>query len=65
MLGTNKISLRTARILSGYTLKEVATSAGISTRALERYEQDASETPVNIFRHLLHLYGLTCKSVEL
>jgi DNA-binding XRE family transcriptional regulator len=51
------ISLRAARISSGYTSEESAKHLNISPETLCEYERDAGEMPVSMAIVILRLYG--------
>ncbi|KLU63996.1 hypothetical protein DEAC_c39900 [Desulfosporosinus acididurans] len=54
-----KITLRTARELSGYTIKEVADYCGIVVGVLDEYEVDSEYTPISLIRKILSLYKIS------
>ncbi|WP_081924400.1 helix-turn-helix domain-containing protein [Brevibacillus borstelensis] len=60
----SKITLRNARRLRGYTLKEVAKEARVSVGALSRYERNPGETPLHIAVRLSKLYNIPVSSVD-
>lgn len=63
-LNSSKITLRTARILSGYTLKEAAASAGISASVLGRYEKNPSNIYASMATKIVRIYGVTIDDLD-
>ncbi|QJC53041.1 hypothetical protein HGI30_16650 [Paenibacillus albicereus] len=53
-----KMSLSTARILSGYTLEQVSTILDIEFSDLQRFEAAPSELSIETAARLLMLYGM-------
>jgi DNA-binding XRE family transcriptional regulator len=52
------ISLRSARVSSGYTVEEAAKCINISPKKLCGYERDAAEMPLSTAIKILELYRL-------
>ncbi|KZE79349.1 hypothetical protein AV654_17930 [Paenibacillus elgii] len=63
-MSPREISLRTARLLSGYTLKEAAAHAGISVSVLSEFEKKSWETTLNVAISLLELYQVSVDVVN-
>lgn len=55
-INMHQISLRTARITSGYTVEEAAKWINISPETLSEYERDAGEIPLSTAIEILSLY---------
>ncbi|GED53518.1 helix-turn-helix domain-containing protein [Brevibacillus borstelensis] len=55
----SKITLRDARILSGYTPNVAAKEAKVSVESLRRYEQNPGKTPIHIAVRLSNLYNIS------
>lgn len=53
-----KISLRVARVMYGYTVREVAAVCGVSERSMRRYEKDSGNMSYLAFIRLLKFYHL-------
>lgn len=53
-----EISLRAARELRGFTLKEVSEALNRSEVAIAEYEEDSSEIPCRLFAELSDLYQI-------
>jgi DNA-binding XRE family transcriptional regulator len=51
-----RITLRAARVCSGYSTEEAAVSINISPETLCEYELDAGQMPLNTANRLLRLY---------
>jgi DNA-binding XRE family transcriptional regulator len=58
-----QISLRSARINSGYTAQEVAESLNISPKTLWKYERAAGEMPLRAAVKILSLYRISVDDV--
>lgn len=54
-----KISLRSARELSGYTVEEAAKQCGILTETMNRFEDDCRDMPISIGLKISNLYNLS------
>jgi DNA-binding XRE family transcriptional regulator len=54
----NQVSLKTARIMSGFTTKESAQYAEITEKTLSKYERRPSNTPLKIAIKLQKLYNV-------
>jgi hypothetical protein len=63
-LEPRKITIHTARVLSGHKLKDAAAQVDISESSLRRYERVAGEMPLRIAEKLLQLYGFSVDDVE-
>ena len=53
-----KISLRSAREMSGYTVEDVAKQCGILTEVMDRFEEDCRDMPISIGLLISDLYKL-------
>lgn len=62
-MNCKKITLRDARMLNGYTLKDVANYANISINSLIRYERDSGNMPYETLAKILKLYQLPFKYI--
>lgn len=59
-----KVSLRTARLIRGLTIKEAAALANISTRRLSRYEMNVCDTPLEDAIKLLDVYNIPFSALD-
>jgi DNA-binding XRE family transcriptional regulator len=53
-----RISLRAARITSGYSIKKAAIALGISPQRLYKYERNADDLPVSLAKKIIQLYSV-------
>ena len=58
-----KITLRTARELSGYTKEEVASHCGVLVDTLDGFEKDSSLITVAIIRKIIKLYKVPLRLI--
>ena len=52
------ISLRSARVNAGLTIKEAANIIGIHHETLSKYEKDSSDIPMSLLNKLSDLYQI-------
>ncbi|MGL9846078.1 hypothetical protein IGJ91_001237 [Enterococcus sp. DIV0765f] len=52
------ISLRSARVNAGLTIKEAAKIIGIHHETLSKYEKDSSDIPMSLLNKLSNLYQI-------
>ncbi|MGG5339985.1 hypothetical protein IGJ48_002693 [Enterococcus pernyi] len=52
------ISLRSARVNAGLTIKEAAKIIGIHHETLSKYEKDSSNIPMSLLNKLSNLYQM-------
>ncbi|WP_412679087.1 helix-turn-helix domain-containing protein [Brevibacillus borstelensis] len=60
----SKLTLKNARHLRGYTLKEVAQKLRISVKTLSRYERRPGETPLHVAVILISLYQVPISLID-
>lgn len=60
----SKISLRSARLLRGLTIKEVSLLINISQRRLSKYERDNGCAPLEVAIILMNLYGIPMTALD-
>lgn len=60
---TLKITLRAARVNSGYTLIEAASLFGINKDTLSKYEQDSTNVPRSFFTKIESIYKIPIENI--
>ena len=60
-----KISLKTARELSGYTVEEVAVICGITVEDVKRYENDTRKMPFDLAKKTKRLFHINIGQIYL
>ncbi|GGH83665.1 transcriptional regulator with XRE-family HTH domain [Pullulanibacillus pueri] len=58
-----QITLRAARVNSGYTLKEAAEKFGISPDTLSKYEKDSTNVPRTFFIKIEKVYNVSVENI--
>ncbi|MDT2830877.1 helix-turn-helix transcriptional regulator [Vagococcus carniphilus] len=53
-----RISLKSARVNSGMTIKESAETVGVHHQTLSKYEKDSSDISVSLLEKLCNLYQI-------
>ena len=53
-----RVSLRAARVTSGYSIKAVSEQCGVSIKLLRKYEKDPSGLPLYLIIQLSNLYKI-------
>lgn len=54
-----QFTLRATRILSGFTVEEVATACGVTVRKIKLYEKDSGRMPRSIAAQIVRLYRIS------
>lgn len=54
----NRLTLRQARIIQGYSIKQVAAGTKVSASTIRRYEEDSTKADTFYLYHLCHFYGV-------
>ena len=60
---TIKITLRAARVNSGYTLVKAASLFGINKDTLSKYEQDSTNVPRSFFSKVEDIYKIPIENI--
>ena len=59
-----KCTFRSARIVSGFTIKDVSATLNISPRVLSRFERNTDEMPLDLAIKLLEIYKIPLSSLQ-
>ena len=60
-----EISLRSARVNAGFTIKEVAKLVGLHHETLSKYENDSSDIPISLLNELSEMYQMPMDNIFL
>ena len=60
-----KITLRTARELSGYSMEEVAGFCGVTVEDVKRYENDTRKMPFDLAKKAKRLFHINIEQIYL
>lgn len=58
-----KFTLRSARVLSGYSIAEMANHCSISEGCYQEYENDFGKTPAKVAHAIRTLLGISLDSI--
>ena len=60
-----RITLKTARLIAGFTLREVGKKLNRSFQTIAKYEKDSTKIPIDLLQDLTKLYNVSMDVVFL